>query len=212
MLYCSWDMAWDRCNLYFSFSFYFSILLFWMSLGVCNHLNWPFDNGILKNVPLHLTFPFFHYAVFLMFKFLVVSDLCSETKGSRFESAARYVQRWALCSNTLSLPLQSCNLWVYVKENPDRKKKEVVCSNEIALFHMSIHPSLRFFMIGLLVFSDVVHDDNWSWYLVTGEAKLKKKIVAQIWAIFAIFSSLSLSFTVLYKNYKLYNRLEAFGS
>ena len=22
MLYCSWDMAWDRCNLYFSFSFY----------------------------------------------------------------------------------------------------------------------------------------------------------------------------------------------
>ena len=123
MLYCSWDMAWDRCNLYFSFSFYFSILLFWMSLGVCNHLNWPFDNGILKNVPLHLTFPFFHYAVFLTFKFLVVSDLCSETKGSQFESAARSVQRWALCSNALSLPLQSCNLWVYVKENPDRKKK-----------------------------------------------------------------------------------------
>ena len=67
-------------------------------------------------------------------------------------------------------------------------------------------------MIGLLVFSDVVHDDNWSRYLVTGEAKLKKKMVAQIWAIFAIFSSLSFSFTVLYKNYKLYNRLEAFGS
>ena len=67
-------------------TFCFYILLFWMSLGVCNHLNWPFDNGILKNVLLHLTFPFSHYAVFLMFKFLVVRDLRSETKGSQFES------------------------------------------------------------------------------------------------------------------------------
>ena len=30
---------------------------------------------------------------------LVVSDLHLETKGSRFESGATYVQRWTLCSN-----------------------------------------------------------------------------------------------------------------
>ena len=30
---------------------------------------------------------------------LVVSDLHLETKGSQFQLAASYVQRWALCNN-----------------------------------------------------------------------------------------------------------------
>ena len=33
---------------------------------------------------------------------LVVSYLRSETKGSRFESAASYVQKWAPCNNYLA--------------------------------------------------------------------------------------------------------------
>ena len=74
---------------------------------------------------------------------LLFSDLYSETvPGS--SPAAAYVQRWALCSNRPayvqvsvkrvevvertqrnSLPLTQlpCKLWMFVKENMDRKKK-----------------------------------------------------------------------------------------
>ena len=77
---------------------------------------------------------------------------------------------------------------------------------EITLVHLpsvspSVCSSLRFLKIGSLVFSDIVHDDSWSWYLVTHEVRLlKKKLAARIWAtrtkigpetrFFAIFSSL----------------------
>ena len=65
----------------------------------------------------------------------------------------------------------------------------------------SVHLSLNFFKIGSLIFSDVVHDNSWPWYLVTDEARfLKKNVVAGIWAkgakigpktrFFTIFSSL----------------------
>ena len=38
-------------------------------------------------------------------------------------------------------------------------------------------PSPSFLKIGLLVFSDIVHQDSWPWYLVTDKARfLKKKI------------------------------------
>ena len=38
-------------------------------------------------------------------------------------------------------------------------------------------PSPSFLKIGLLVFSDIVHQDSWPWYLVTDIARfLKKKI------------------------------------
>ena len=43
-----------------------------------------------------------HFLHILRMRSLVVSDLRSETKGSRFESAASYVQRWALCSNCVA--------------------------------------------------------------------------------------------------------------
>ena len=35
--------------------------------------------------------------------------------------------------------------------------------------------SQSFLEIGLLVFSDIVHDDTWPWYLVTDKAKYLKK-------------------------------------
>ena len=49
----------------------------------------------------------------------------------------------------------------------------------------SVRPSLSFLKIKSLVFSDIVHDDSWSWYLVTDRArflKKKRKLVARIWA------------------------------
>ena len=36
-------------------------------------------------------------------------------------------------------------------------------------------PSLSSFKIGSLVVSDIVHDDNWPWYLVTDEARYLKR-------------------------------------
>ena len=55
---------------------------------------------------------------------------------------------------------------------------------------LSIRPSLTFLKIGSLVFSFIVHDDSWPWYLVTAEArffkKKKKKILTTgIWAKWA---------------------------
>ena len=59
-------------------------------------------------------------------------------------------------------------------------------SYEITLVYLSVFlfvcPSLSFFKIGSLVFSDIVHDDNWPRYLVTDQGGfLKKKIMARIW-------------------------------
>ena len=39
----------------------------------------------------------------------------------------------------------------------------------------SVHPSLSFFKIGSLVFSGIVHDDSWSWHLLTDRATFLKK-------------------------------------
>ena len=35
-----------------------------------------------------------------------------------------------------------------------------------------VRPSLNFVKIGLLVFSDIVHYDSWSWHLVTEGARI----------------------------------------
>ena len=47
----------------------------------------------------------------------------------------------------------------------------------------SVRASLSFLKIGSLVFSDIVHDDSWSWHLVTDGAwflkKKKKKLTAK---------------------------------
>ena len=41
---------------------------------------------------------------------------------------------------------------------------------------------LSFLKIRSLVFSDILHDDSWPWYLVTARfLKKKKKMAAQIW-------------------------------
>ena len=62
----------------------------------------------------------------------------------------------------------------------------------------SVRPRLSFLKIGLFVFSDIIHDDIWPWYLVTDEARFVKKnwqpeFMAKIGPetrFFAIFSSL----------------------
>ena len=38
----------------------------------------------------------------------------------------------------------------------------------------SVCPSLSFLKIGSLVFSDIVHDDSWPWYLMTDRARFFK--------------------------------------
>ena len=40
---------------------------------------------------------------------------------------------------------------------------------------VSVRPSLNVFKIGSLVFSDIVHDDSWSWFVVTEEDRFFKK-------------------------------------
>ena len=39
----------------------------------------------------------------------------------------------------------------------------------------SVRPSLSFLKIGSSVFSNIVHDDSWPWYIVTDEARFLKK-------------------------------------
>ena len=51
-------------------------------------------------------------------------------------------------------------------------------SFEITRVRLSARPSLSFLKIGWLVFSHIVHDDSWPWYLVTNEARLFKKNLA----------------------------------
>ena len=50
---------------------------------------------------------------------------------------------------------------------------------KVTLVRLSICPSVSFLKIGSLVFSDIVHDDSWPWYLVIDGAldfwKKKKK-------------------------------------
>ena len=55
-------------------------------------------------------------------------------------------------------------------------------SYEITFVPLSVRPSLSFLKNGALVFSNIVHDDSWPWYLLTDEARFlkEKKIAAQI--------------------------------
>ena len=52
-------------------------------------------------------------------------------------------------------------------------------SHEITLVHLSVCPSIRlslsFQYIGLIVFSHIVYDDSWRWYLLTDGARFSKK-------------------------------------
>ena len=41
---------------------------------------------------------------------------------------------------------------------------------------LSVRPSLNFLKTGSLVFCDIVHDDSWSWYLVTDETRFLKNV------------------------------------
>ena len=56
-------------------------------------------------------------------------------------------------------------------------------SYEITVVRLSVPPLLKFLKIGSLVFSDIVHDDSWPWYLVTDRARffeIKEKMTSRI--------------------------------
>ena len=40
---------------------------------------------------------------------------------------------------------------------------------------LPIHPSRNFFKIRSLVFTEIIHDDSWPWYIVTDEARSLEK-------------------------------------
>ena len=50
-----------------------------------------------------------------------------------------------------------------------------VCLSACLSIRLSIRPSLNFAKIGSLVFSNIKHDDSWSWHLVTDKARFLKK-------------------------------------
>ena len=52
-----------------------------------------------------------------------------------------------------------------------------VCPSVCLSVCPSVPPSLSFLKIGLLVFSDIVHDDSWPWYLLTDKARFLKKVL-----------------------------------
>ena len=45
--------------------------------------------------------------------------------------------------NALPLPLQSCDSWMFVKENPDRKKKKTSLTLRITSSNQRVHESFN---------------------------------------------------------------------
>ena len=118
---------------------------------------------------------------------LVVSNLRSETKGSWFKSSC-YYQRWVLCSyclanaymskkqqvvvivrsltiNYLPSPLQSCDLRIFMIENPARKKQKqkknpknkTKTKGEISSFPAIIHSAIvHTIIVWLLPFQIII--------------------------------------------------------
>ena len=122
---------------------------------------------------------------------LMTLMLCCQTRGHK-----KYSQ--ILSSKPITFFIAS---WCFDVEFLDYWTLNVsrTASYEITIVLLSVRPSLSFLKIGSLVFSDILHDDSWPWYLVTDEArflKKKKKLAARIWVkigpqtnFFAIFSS-----------------------
>ena len=59
------------------------------------------------------------------------------------------------------------------------KRKHYFLEEVGVAFPLSVRPSLSFFKIGSLVFSDIVHDDGWLWYLRTDRASQNLGQIAQ---------------------------------
>ena len=81
----------------------------------------------------------------------------------------------------------------YVRQStlsrPASYKITLVCLSICPSMCPSVRPSLSFLKIRSLVFSDIVHDDSWSWYLVTDWARFLKKKIGPKTRFFSIFSS-----------------------
>ena len=57
----------------------------------------------------------------------------------------------------------------------DTRRRSDSVITEITLVRLSARPSLNFIKIGSLVFSNILHNNSWSSYLVTDKARLLKK-------------------------------------
>ena len=66
----------------------------------------------------------------------------------------------------------SINIWFFKCWMLDVSR---TASYEINLVCLPVRQLLLFLKTGSLVFSDIVHDDSWPWYLVTDEGRFLKK-------------------------------------
>ena len=117
--------------------------------------------------------------------------LCCQTRGHK-----KYSQ--ILSSESITFFIASWCLHVEFLDNWTLDVSRTA-SYEIIIVFLSVRPSRSFLKIGSLVFSDILHDDSWPWYLVTDETRFlgkKNKFAARIWvkigpktSFFAIFSS-----------------------
>ena len=98
---------------------------------------------------------------------LMTLMLCCQTRGHK-----KYSQ--ILSSKPITFFIAS---WCFDVEFLDYWTLNVsrTASYEITIVLLSVRPSLSFLKIGSLVFSDILHDDSWPWYLVTDEARFLKK-------------------------------------
>ena len=140
-------------------------------------LKWP--SILAQNVLPHMndslnwqfvTIIFFHYC--LNKKFSVTFWILQVT-GYQNEN---YIFQWLItkvllrhCSNFLQRLLKKNHYWKLTLVGQRHVKS---LSSVCLSICLSICPSVTSFLkMGLLVFSDIVHDDSWLWYLVTNEAK-----------------------------------------
>ena len=115
------------------------------------------------------------------------------------------LQNWTksaikLCIKKFYVSISSNSLkvfceWLYEKTNFNSLLDPVsleynflgsVLWNHFQSVGLSDSLSLSFLKVGSLVFSGIVHDDSWPWFLATDDARfLKKKLTAQILAKWA---------------------------
>ena len=102
----------------------------------------------------------------------------------RFDTSCSYpfvtTTTWVCNLCILAVPLsfdrvnafsEFCAYFIEARRKPD----SVLWNHARPCVRPSVCPWLSFLKTGSLVFSDIVHDDSWQWYLVTSEARLLKK-------------------------------------
>ena len=97
------------------------------------------------------------------------SKFVSETRSSWLYSKFRYPQIYfrlfGIVDHSVSVIQRTM------------KSLSSVCLSRLSN-RQSVRPSLNFLKIWSLVFSAIVHDDSWTWYLVTNKARFLEKLLA----------------------------------